>query len=490
MELRFASQIRKGNNKGTGFTYLPKDKIKLFNLGDVVSVRLSKDKFFAKIISYSHRLGLYIPRYIAIRNNLINAKVEIRLKKVDGFYAKMYSDGRVYIPKDIIENQKLKNNDIVLIKGIEDGITVREKFSRVHIIKRKNRSSEYLCIFDKIFYKKRLLFRIEKRSQGNRKDLNQIAVQLLKDMHYAFVAEDSVIVFKGNKVPVILNTKIEYPDIAFYLGAYFADGTKKGNSWAICASTFEQARYYLKMHNLLIKDSEPEFTISYTNINNLNNEKIKRRLAEMWEEKTGIKIDKLRIRKPSGELNGKWNKYGTLVIKEHKQILLDLYNALLEFLIKEILSKRDKQLALNFICGVMEGDGYAAANPVGSIKIWTNKKDLPLLKNVFEVIEIKYKTSKHDFNKYSLDVGALEILRNFHFLKDKIFVLYPKRRKTLLERLKTVGAVKFLTENHKSTNWVKAWLKDNSFCNRNYKITDKGLRLGNDLIIAMNKSAV
>jgi hypothetical protein len=50
-----------------------------------------------------------------------------------------------------------------------------------------------------------------------------------------------------------VNTNLKLSDLAFYLGAYFADGTRKGNSWAICASTFEQAKYYLKMHNFWLK---------------------------------------------------------------------------------------------------------------------------------------------------------------------------------------------------------------------------------------------
>ena len=71
------------------------------------------------------------------------------------------------------------------------------------------------------------------------------------------------------------------PNLTFYLGAYFADGTRKGNSWGICASIFEQAKYYLKMHKFLIKDSKPEFTISYTDINKNNYEEPNKNLAEI-----------------------------------------------------------------------------------------------------------------------------------------------------------------------------------------------------------------
>jgi len=51
-------------------------------------------------------------------------------------------------------------------------------------------------------------------------------------------------------------------------------------------------------------------------------------------------------------------------------------------------------------------------------------------------------------NKYALRIGALEIFKNFSYLNDKIFILYPKRRKNLFERLKTVETIKFLIENY------------------------------------------
>jgi bifunctional DNA-binding transcriptional regulator/antitoxin component of YhaV-PrlF toxin-antitoxin module len=489
MKLKFTSRIRKGNNQGTGFIALSRDKLDLFNLGDWVRVVALKNKFFTKIISYSHRLGVYVPKYIVIENDLMNKEVEIQIEKVDGFYAKMYPDGRIYIPKDIVENQKLKHNDIVLIKGIENGKIVYEKYSKIHVSKRKNRPAEYHCVFDKIFRTKEFLFKIEKLPKElYREKLSPLVIRLLKNTQYAFVKEDSVIIFKGRKVPAIISPNIKYSDFTFYLGAYFSDGTRKGNYWAICASTFEQAKYYLEMHNSLIKDSKPEFIISYTNIDKIDNEVLKKRLAKIWRNKTGIKVNKFRIRKPTGKIVSKWNPYGTLIIREPRQILLDFYNNLLKGLIKEILTKENKELALDFLCGVMEGDGCVSATERGHIMIFTNKDEIDILGNISKVAQLKFKTIKDKKNKYSLRIGALEILRNFHLLKDKIFVLYPKRRIALFERLKTVGATKFLIGNHEPASWVKSWLKNNDFCDENYKITKEGIKLGNDLIDNIDKA--
>jgi bifunctional DNA-binding transcriptional regulator/antitoxin component of YhaV-PrlF toxin-antitoxin module len=490
MKLKFISQIIKGNNQGTGFIALPQGKIGLFNLGDWLQVKVLKNKFFGKIIFYHGRLGVYVPKHIVRENNLLNKKAEIKIKKVDGFYAKISPDGRIHIPQDVIRKQKLKRNDIVLIKVIKDNKIIREKYSKLHLnVRRQRNQREYTCAFDKSLYSKEFTFKIDKLPKEKVKPSPAIA-NLLEKMDYGFIGKDSTIVFKGNKNPVIINVNVNLSDIAFYLGAYFADGTRKGNSWAISASTFEQAKYYLKMHNFLIKDSKPEFIISYTNIHNLEENEVKTNLSNVWQKELGVKISKFRIRKPTGKSISKQSEYGTLIIREHRQILLDAYNFLLNLLIKEILTKRDRNLAFGFLCGVMEGDGCVPARKRGHIVISSNKKDIHILENVLQVAEIKFKRITEKKNKYSLRIGALEILRNFSYLKNKIFVLYPKRRKLFFERLKTVGATKFLLGNHKSTSWVKSWLKSNGFCDENYAITEKGLKLKNELIENLEKVCV
>ena len=416
-------------------------------------------------------------------------KIKVRLTDLNGFYSRISSDGIIYIPQDIVKNQKLRQNDVVLIRVIKNNKVIKEKYTKIAVHRKRNKL-EYVCVFDKNFYGKELIFQIKKEASEEKVSrINLIIRKILKNFYFTFVNKNLVIVFKGNKVPAVINTNLKYSDVVFYLGAYFADGTRKGNSWAICASTFEQARYYLKMHNFLIKDSRPEFAISYTNIYNIEPVELKKNLVEIWQKEVSIKVNKFRIRKPSGKSISKWNKYGTLVIREHRQILLDFYNALLESLVKEISLKKDKKLAIDFVCGVMEGDGCAPAKKRGHITIATNKEDLDILKNIVKVAQINFKVIQQS-NKYTLRIGALEILRNFYLLKDKIFLFYPKRRKALFERLKTVGAIKFLIEDRGSTNWVKVWLRSNGFVDKNYEITKNGLNLSNNLLNEMAKLGV
>jgi len=492
MQIEFTSRIQRANINNTGIIYIPKEKRIFFNIGERVQVQLPSNLwFFAKIIKYS-RLGIYVPKKMVEDYKLVNTELKIQMKKIEGFYALVASDGRIYLPYEIVEKELLHQNDIVSIKAIENDKVIQEKYVKIHTTTRpKRKRKEFICYIDKIFSGKTLLFQVEKLPPVPRnKKINLLVAKLLQDMHYAFIDNDSVIIFKGNRVPAIVDTNLKYFNLAFYLGAYFADGTKRGNSWAICASTFEQARYYLKMHKFLIKGYKPEFTISYTNIYNIEEDKLKKDLAEIWQKEVGIKVNKFRIRKPAGKLISKWNKYGTLVIREHRQILLNFYNALLRLLIKEIFSKKNKKLAIDFLCGVMEGDGCVPAKKRGHISIATNKNDIHILKNILDVASIKSKIVRDNPNRYNLRIGALEILKNLHFLKDKIFILYPKRKKSLFERLKTVATTKFLIENRQSNNLVKSWLRDSGFCDKNYRITERGLNVSNVILKEIQKAGV
>lgn len=494
MKIQFISHIRKGNKRGTGFFYIAKHRTDFFNLGERVEVNLfNKIRFYSKIVKHSKKKGIYIPRHIVTENILLDKKIQIQINKVKGFYTRIYSDGRIYIPQDIVKQQKFQKNDIVLIKAMKGRKIIHKKYSKIYAFLRDNRNQiEYTCAFGKKFYHEKLTFQIQKSLHKERNlRANLIIQNILKKLDYAFINKNSIIIFDGNKTSAIIPAKINFFDVALYLGAYFADGTKKGNSWGICASTFEQAKYYLKMHNFLVKDSQNlEFVISYTNIYNTNEDIIKRRLAKKWKKQADISVCKFRIKLPCGTLVGKWNQYGTLVVREHKQIVLDFYNNLLKLLIKEILLKQDKKLAIDFICGVMEGDGSTPAKKRGHVTISTNKNEVHILEKILQVAEIKFKMIKEGENKYTLRIGSLELLKHFQELKDKIFILYPQRRIKFLKRLKTVGAIKFLIENHKPTSWVKKWLKNNNFSDKNYRISKKGLKFSNFLLSAMKSARV
>ena len=125
------------------------------------------------------------------------------------------------------------------------------------------------------------------------------------------------------------------------------------------------------------------------------------------------------------------NQYGSLVLKENRQLTQIFYNELLNFLYDEVITKNNKILATNFICGAMEGDGCVNSKTHGHIIITTNNKEIELLKDICDRSYLKYSIRrwKGKKNRVDLVIGSLEIIKNIPILKDKLFKYYPKRRK-------------------------------------------------------------
>lgn len=484
MKNHFFSTVKEANAKGTGFLSLPKKGRDSFQLGDRVKIKLSDAiEFFARIVKWGG-WGVYVPKDVMAKSNLLNKEVEVQIQKIDGFYSKIGKDGRIYIPEDIVKRHNLQEDDVVLVKGSKEKDVLKKKYCRIYLSHKKRETADYICTFAQKFHGKNLVFQIEKEDNKELKsELSSAIATVIEDMQYTFTDKNSLIIFKGNKVPAIIPTKVDLSDIAFYFGAYFTDGTKKGNNWAICASTFKQGRYYLKIHNLLVKDSDPEFIVSYTKLSDTSFEKAERRLRKQWESEVGVEIDRFRIRNPVGKNPDARNrsKIGTLVIREPRQILIDVYRKLLNILIDKIITEGNTELAMNFLFGVLEGDGSVPAKKRGHIHIYANKEESEVLEEILEITEMKFKKFQEGSNKYGLRIGALEILRNFDYFKERAFILYPKRRKALFKRMQSVGVVKFLMGDHKPCSWVKAWLKDNGFVDESYNLSKKGKELQENL---------
>lgn len=477
MKVKFNSSVKKANTRGTGFLSLAKTKRTPFQLGDRVEVRLSNAiVFFAEIIEWD-KWGIYVPKKIVLENDLLGKKVEVQIRKIKGFYSKLDKDGRIYIPEDIVRKHSLQENDVVLLKGLKGGEVVKEKYCRICLTRRPKRKQkkEYSCSFDKEFYGEKLELRIEKQDNEELKSqLSSATATIVEDMDYTFVDEDSLIIFEGNKVPATIPTKLDPTKLVFYLGAYFADGTKKGHVWAICASSFKQGRYYLKFHKLLIKDTDPEFVVSYTKLPGTSFNEAREKLTKGWENEVGIEIDRFRIRKPEGKRLLKRNEYGTLVIREARQILFDVYKSLLNLSIEKIITTQDEELAVDFVLGVLEGDGAIPARKRSHIQICTNEVQSSTLEKILEVTGINFKKYEEGKNKYSFKIGTREILRNFSCFGSKLFRLYPERRRRFFKRLQRASTVKFLIGDHKTSNSVKGWLKKHGFVDEDYELTPKG----------------
>ncbi|MFH1376794.1 MAG: hypothetical protein ABIH25_04105 [Candidatus Woesearchaeota archaeon] len=476
--MEFQAILKKGNNKGVGFISIPLGSRDAFSLNDCVELILnSKISFFSKVKFYG-TLGFYVPCRIMKDGSLLGKKINIKIKKVDGFYTTISSDGRLYIPDYIASRYLFEAGDIVEIKSIIDGNNIT-KFCKINSSKRKRRE-EYTCVFDSKKSRKKGIFKIIRKLNRTSNENNA----MFGDFNFAKVDDEYGIIFLGNRMPIIIKLDIMLKDFANYLGCYFADGTKRGNDWGICASTFEQANYYLKMHTSLVFNSKIIPSISFTEIEYRDEKSIKNYLINAWEKNTPFHIEQKRVRLNFSDKGSSpaINPFGSLILKEHKQLVQIYYNKLLNRLLKEIKVNNDKSLAMDFIFGVLEGDGSVSSKSHGHIIITSNAKELKILEEIVKITGFNYKVYMEGLNKGYIRFWSLELIKNISILKDKIFKYYPKRRRILKERLGNTGCARYLLgKNKKTSNWLIGQLNKFDILDGKGNLTDFGKKVKKDL---------
>lgn len=217
-----------------------------------------------------------------------------------------------------------------------------------------------------------------------------------------------------------------------------------------------------------------------------NIEKLKKELADFWSKKTTAEIEARRVRIIKTYIKYAANRgpYGSLSMKEHRQLIQLYYNRLLMHLFTKIIKKPNKDLATDFVCGAMEGDGCVNSKTHGHIIITTNKEDIKILKNICDNSYLKsgIRTWKGKENRVDLLIGSLEIIKNISILKDKLFKYYPKRRKILKERLGNTGCARFLLgKSKKTSNWLIGQLNNVGVLDGKGRLTELGFKIRRDL---------
>ncbi len=487
MVTKFQATIVKGNKNGAGFVRVPVEVSTMLTKKQPVCVTIGNDSesFYGTISKYSN-LGFFVPQRIA--QKIIGKTESFSVESVNGFVSKIGSDGRIYVPLDIAAKNKLGHDDIILLEGSVGGNS-KKTFSLVSF-REHNGRVEYKCIFDLRYYGKYGVFNIENLSKTrHRTKIPSSFHTALTRFIWAPVDEKSIVLFHGNKTPVVINSDIDIKDITYYLGAYFADGTRKGNNWGICASTFEQANYYLAMHKSIIKDPVLKCSVTYTNYGETDIKGLKERLCAFWNEncKSYLTFENIRVIPTTTVSAPNRNINGAFVIKELKQLTLNYYNKLLDILIDTIIVTKDKYLALDFIAGVLEGDGSASAKARGHIHIATNAEDLPKLREIFKIARLRCNGYIESGKKASIRVGSLEIIENYDFLASRLFVYYPKRRKILNERLLQTGSARYILSRSETSPWVKNELQEAGILNQEHELTKKGDKI-KQLLVEAEKS--
>ncbi|MFQ5405607.1 MAG: hypothetical protein ACE5DI_00405 [Candidatus Micrarchaeia archaeon] len=434
-------------------------------MGQTISANLENGlQFYSKATRYDYP-GFYVPLKICSEKNLVGKTKKWVVEEHAGFHSKVGRDGRIYVPRGVVEAKNLKDGNIVELTG-----AFGKRFCVLHSRKKKN-SVEYFCIFDKFLADQTIIFVVEKTKLPR---ISSFWKNVLNGFTLA-KSHEALIVFDGKKQPVLLCTDVPLSDLVHYLGAFFADGTKRGNSWAICASTFQQAGYYLKMHKLMFPKSELRLTLSYTAAT--ESEEGIERLKTEWGRR-GMQPHAVRVHQTKTERSENRNVNGTLIIKENRLLVLKLYNRLTAILIRLILRRNDSALARKFLCGVIEGDGNPGGISHGHVTITTNERDAKILKEIAGVSRLKFKVHSDGKNKVSMRIGAISLFEDLEELGYELFKYYPKRRKKLIRRLASTGIGRFfLGKQKKITSWIKARLRNHRLMDKNYQLTRKGKKV-------------
>jgi len=471
--MRIRGKVWKGNKKGAGFVRLTKNTQDL-HLKDNIKVNILDGNsilttFYASLASYKNYTGFYIPQKICSFYKLLGKEIEFEAEKVNGFYTKLGNDGRLYLPYEIASKLQLKPNELILVEGQVENIT-KAKLCKIKV-REKNNKKEYFCIFSSELKNKSGLFVIKNKLP--KYSLKEPLRSILKDLNYGILDTRKIVILQ-HKSELYINPQIRLDDnLFYYIGCYFADGTRK-NTWAITASTFNQAKFYKEMHEKLILN--PEYESSYISISLIKDKKVDlEEIKNLWEKVCGIKVKSIRTRVING-YSPKTHLYGSLVIRDNRKVTLLYYQKLLNYALTYI-TKGDKKAALNFICGVLEGDGSPSARKRGYIIISSNKYDATILQKILKIADIDYSIQKYG-NRVYVRLNALGLLSKLELIWDKIFAYYPKRRKKFIERFSKIGAVRFIIgEQNYCASWVKSWLRKNGILNENYELTLKGKKI-------------
>jgi bifunctional DNA-binding transcriptional regulator/antitoxin component of YhaV-PrlF toxin-antitoxin module len=474
--MKIRGKVWRGNKEGAGFVRLTKNT-KHFRLNDNIKVNILDGNsilttFYASLASYKNYIGFYIPQKICSFYKLLGKEVEVEVEKVNGFYTKLGNDGRLYIPYEIASKLQLKQNELILIEGQVENIT-KAKLCKIKV-REKNDKKEYFCIFSSELKNKSGLFVV--KSKLPKQNLKEPLRSILKDLNYGILNNHKIVILQ-HKSELYINPQVELDDnLFYYFGSYFADGTKK-NIWAITASTFDQAKFYKEMHEKLILN--PEYESSYISISLKKDKKVDlEEIKKLWKKACGIEIKNIKTR-IINENSLKTHPYGSFVIRENRKVTLLYYQKLLNYVINYIINKKDKKAALNFICGVLEGDGSPSARKRGYINIASNKEDVVILQKILKIADVDYSIQKYG-NRVFVRLNALELLSKLELIWNKIFAYYPERRKKFIERFSRIGAVRFIIgEQNYCASWVKSWLRKNGILNENYELTSKGKRIKN-----------
>lgn len=418
------------------------------------------------------KFTINIPKAVVEKQGLRGRKFEFTLSKRvedEWFSAKISPYKQVRLPKSIVVDKELSDRDIIELRiKLENGPELVE-YGIIKVGPRKNRFTEHIVIIrtqeiqTKIKAKFKIQRIIEKPQwrQPSTEDDEIIYLPSLfqgdEEVDIGLIEIDKIIIFKGRFIPIITPLELKLGEIIHYMGAYFADGTKKGHAWRMSASTPEQGVYYLSRCQLMVFDEDYRHTVVYTK--HVDETRSKREitgaLTEYWKKRTNgvVILRSIRIL-DSGDIEGRnWNMFGSLQINNYKGLIMILHGNLLNHITDLMVRGIRKSLIWDFLFGGFEGDGFVSGGTerVG-LGIATSVDHAQFFRKLFDFTNLKYSYDDHPVRKgiskgVKFSIFLIEILNHLDIIFPQIFLYYPKRRLKLFARILEKPLVKSIIQS-------------------------------------------
>lgn len=355
------------------------------------------------------------------------------------FTKKIGDDGRLYIPNYIGARMNLKDKVVKLSCKSEDfSDTVYSKVA--YRYRERSNTEEYRVGCGKKFSNKEAEITIINSFEPNPK-VEGVVGTVLENFEHLYIEDEEDIILMSSKNTTQVDKNLEFDNFLHYLGAFFADGLKKSYSWGISASTFEQAKYYIKKHNQIVDNNELVFRLTYTHYGEIEEDELKR-IEEAWKDNAGIEIDNTDTNESDVETALNRNEYGSVYMREHKQLLGEFYNELLDFVCRKIIN--GEYDALPFVLGMLEGDGSTCSTKRAHIEQTVARSKIDTVEKIYKQAGFKTALQEREDDNYIVRIGSIELLERFDKIGDELFKYYPKRRNKAIDRLVDTGTAKYI----------------------------------------------
>ncbi|MCE7749437.1 MAG: hypothetical protein GPJ51_13685 [Candidatus Heimdallarchaeota archaeon] len=470
--VEWEGRILKGGSNGTGWITVPIELRETLETGlfydlTLIDSNLETQVLTAKLNRKNKGWGFYISKDLCEEYSLLGKTVTCYIYQMDHYPIKINSDKIVGLPNSIVEENDIQENDMFEVEILTEEGIFREVVI-ITVIDRSNRSdkNEYrftLRLSDvprSTEARAKFVRRIEKlppKLKEKENYENFYLPKLFPDGIIGKVHENEMIIFLGNHVPVFTPIRINLLEFIHYFGCYYADGTKKGWTWRINASTPEQAIYYLANYNTLVFGNYLKFRLIYTKkpSDKRKENNIKEALIKYWRKETGIEIQKERVKIRTAKSDGirKWNVCGSLSIRDDRSLLMKLHTRILKEMMEYLNLCDDKNHMWNFLFGVLEGDGSVCGGIARFGISFSFHKNDKMIRALLDKLQVKYSIDKSRIinetgSCMNASIWLFESLQNLQLFAHNLFIYYPKRRKTFVDRLLNQKTVKFVMGKH------------------------------------------